>query len=251
MYRNSNAPVALRRSAMRSLLAAIASVALAPGVASAQVRDSVWVNSRSNVYHCPGTEYYGKTARGAFMSESEARRLGNRPNGGRACHPVVGEPTPNPVQPGASLPEPSSPVGATVDCTLVRIMDGDTIECAALGAVRLIGMDSPEGDQEPFGTAATAALSAWLPLGAVVQLEQDAEERDQYRRQLAYVWHEGRMVNWLMVRYGWAVSYRYPPNVRYATTLESAESSARVQGRGLWRVNGFQCRPEDHRRRSC
>ncbi len=45
----------------------------------------VWVNSASRVYHCPGTQYYGKTRRGAFMSESAARAGGNRPAAGRAC----------------------------------------------------------------------------------------------------------------------------------------------------------------------
>lgn len=45
----------------------------------------VWVNLASKVYHCPGTEYYGRTRRGEYMPESAARRSGHRPAGGRAC----------------------------------------------------------------------------------------------------------------------------------------------------------------------
>ena len=45
----------------------------------------VWVNTSSRVYHCPGTRYYGNTARGAYMTEGEAARQGHRPAGGRSC----------------------------------------------------------------------------------------------------------------------------------------------------------------------
>jgi micrococcal nuclease len=45
----------------------------------------VWVNTSSRVYHCPGTRYYGNTAHGAYMTESEATRQGHRPAGGRSC----------------------------------------------------------------------------------------------------------------------------------------------------------------------
>jgi hypothetical protein len=49
----------------------------------AEVR--VWVNTRSGVYHCPGSRYYGNTKAGKFTSEAEARVAGNRPAYGRAC----------------------------------------------------------------------------------------------------------------------------------------------------------------------
>jgi hypothetical protein len=45
----------------------------------------VWVNSSSNVYHCPGSQYYGNTKRGRYMTESEAQATGNRPAYGRRC----------------------------------------------------------------------------------------------------------------------------------------------------------------------
>jgi hypothetical protein len=49
----------------------------------------VWVNRSSGVYHCPGTRYYGHTKRGAFISETEARKSGYRPAYGKTCGAIV------------------------------------------------------------------------------------------------------------------------------------------------------------------
>lgn len=36
----------------------------------------VWVNTKSGVYHYPGTRWYGDTQEGVYMSESEAQSSG-------------------------------------------------------------------------------------------------------------------------------------------------------------------------------
>ena len=45
----------------------------------------VWVNTRSGVYHCPGTRYYGNTKDGQYMAQAEAQKQGNRPAYGKFC----------------------------------------------------------------------------------------------------------------------------------------------------------------------
>jgi hypothetical protein len=45
----------------------------------------VWVNKDSRTYHCPGDQWYGKTANGAYMSESDARAQGFRADHDQAC----------------------------------------------------------------------------------------------------------------------------------------------------------------------
>lgn len=47
--------------------------------------DKVWLNTSSNVYHCPGTRYYGTTKAGAYMTEAEAKEKGARPDHGKPC----------------------------------------------------------------------------------------------------------------------------------------------------------------------
>jgi len=45
----------------------------------------VWVNTKSGVYHCPGSRWYGKTKQGKYMGECQAQKEGYRPAYGKPC----------------------------------------------------------------------------------------------------------------------------------------------------------------------
>lgn len=218
---------------------------------AAQGTDSVWVNTRSRVYHCPATEFYGKTTRGEYLREADAIAQGHRANGGRRCSSnvaVQGIAT-NPADEGPAAPP--MPVSGLRPCTVERITDGDTFTCSDVGTIRPIGFDTPERGQEPFYTAAIAALASLMPVGRVVQLEYDQTPRDRHGRTLAYVWYEGQMINLLMTRQGWGVALPYSTTPRYAAFFARAEAAAQRERRGLWQVDGFACRPQDKRSRKC
>ena len=139
---------------------------------------------------------------------------------------------------------------ASLDGTVVRIVDGDTIHVRVgdrVEKVRYIGVNTPElhhprKGEEPGGREA-AAVNRDLVDGKRVALELDVRTRDRYGRLLAYVWIQEKMVNAELVRLGYAQVMTVPPNVRYQRLFLELQREARAANRGLW--NGTS--PADNR----
>jgi micrococcal nuclease len=132
----------------------------------------------------------------------------------------------------------------TQTVTVVRVVDGDTIEVNPTLSwtedVRLLGVDTPEtvdlGEPvEPYGPEASAFTKRQLE-GERVTLIFDQQKRDQYGRALAYVRISGQSVtfNETLLKQGYGQLYVVPPNDRLEARFSQAQDQARLAQRGIW-----------------
>lgn len=142
----------------------------------------------------------------------------------------------------------------TVEASVLRVIDGDTIEVriteappgspVAIGEtvkVRYIGIDTPETVHpnkpvEKFGKEASEFNHSIVDEHSVY-LELDIGPWDRYDRLLAYVYLDSQgfaMVNAMLVALGFANASPYPPNVRYESQFRELEATARTLELGLW-----------------
>jgi micrococcal nuclease len=116
---------------------------------------------------------------------------------------------------------------------LVRaVIDGETIEVAPFGRVRLLGVDAPQATA-PFAREAHERLAA-LVLRRWVRLDPEPPTRGVRRGHLAHVTRDdGLFVNVVLIREGFARVNTSRAFVR-RDELERAEAEARLFRRGIW-----------------
>jgi micrococcal nuclease len=147
--------------------------------------------------------------------------------------------SPAPVAAGVAPPSTY-----TQNATVVRVIDGDTIEAMVAGTderVRLIGIDTPETKKpntpvQCYGPEASAYTESLLQPGTPIYLERDLVARDDYGRLLAYIFRttDGLFVNADIITKGYARVLEIKPNLAYHVTFEQGAHQAETMNLGLW-----------------
>lgn len=145
----------------------------------------------------------------------------------------------------------SSVYAAELTGTVSWIYDGDTLEIAGIGKVRLLGIDTPEGkdsERDSFYTKQfgfsnqqlrrisrqAETFTRKMTKGVQVRLVTEAVERDKHGRLLAYLYlPDGRLLNRSLLENGLATVFRRY-QFRLKDDFSAAETAARKTKVGLW-----------------
>lgn len=149
-------------------------------------------------------------------------------------------PLSSPIE-GLSAPKPSK-FDFCAPLKLVEVADGDTLQITSLSKkdfkrIRLIGIDTPEMGQKPFGEQAKNYLQQILKTSneQKVCCKQGDDPTDKYGRTLAYCWAGDKFLNAAMVEGGQAVAFFVgEKNNQYKNLFVSLEEQAQEQELGIY-----------------
>lgn len=141
-----------------------------------------------------------------------------------------------------------NPSGGFIKVKYKEIVDGDTALFVFTGSikdyvesVRFNVVDAPSyyPQSEPFGTEALEYTKTILENAKDIYLESDENNnlRDDTtsKRLLAWIWVDGKLLNYLLVRNGLAtVKYVISPNMKYLKELDEAEKDAIKEKNGIY-----------------
>lgn len=127
--------------------------------------------------------------------------------------------------------------------TVATVVDGDTLTLASGVKVRLAGIDTSELGHglEPDAPGAQSGKKLLARLigdsSNKIRLETAKDAHDHYGRLIAYTYSSaGTSIQEQILRSGWALGYARPPNLGYLDCYREAETAARKQRLGLWRI---------------
>ena len=142
-------------------------------------------------------------------------------------------------------------------CVVLSIYTGDTFKCRLDGGkeikVRLIGINTLENNRNgkvykilersnmdietmiQTGNNAKEFIKGILKRGTRVILETGIQPTDKYGNVLAYVYlSDGKMLNILLIKEGYAAIYIIPPNIKYSSEFKKAQKFAIKERKGFW-----------------
>ena len=125
---------------------------------------------------------------------------------------------------------------ATSRWTIVKVLDGDTVELLGGEKLRLLSVDCPEIDQ-PFYDHATDLVRT-VTLGKTARVEFSGAQRDKYGRLLGYLFVDDTLfVNKMLIDSGLASLYLFADTelgTPSANLLFAAQRDAIDRGNGIW-----------------
>ncbi len=137
------------------------------------------------------------------------------------------------------------------------VIDGDTAMLKFKNIykhlkTRFIGVNCPEDTtrKEPFGKEATEYTKKHL-LKRYVYIEKDSKSKDQYGRNLYYLWLDKpkkinekelstKLFNAMLLKNGYARLFDSNHNLKYRNYLIKFESEAKNKGVGMWALKEYE-----------
>ena len=127
------------------------------------------------------------------------------------------------------------------------IHDGDTLFLTDGRKLRLIGLNTPELEQEGQ-TSEPLAIQARNHLRKLLQqskntllIEYDQASKDKYGRTLAHAFlTNGQNITQILITQGYATSLIVPPNLQHWQCYQQAEKQARTHNTGIWALDSYQ-----------
>jgi micrococcal nuclease len=155
------------------------------------------------------------------------------------------------------FPFPLGGVWADDRATVIKVVDGDTLDVLVDGRkrrIRLIGVDTSElhesdklirdakrsscteADLQELGAQATQFVLRLLSPSDSVRLEYSRRRYDDHQRILAFVWlSDGRLLNELLLCEGYAQArLHYVFRSDYRVRFQQCGQRAQVASKGLW-----------------
>lgn len=145
----------------------------------------------------------------------------------------------------------------TVEATVQKVIDGDTIEVVAITAnkdvdvrvgqlfkARYLLLDSPESVGErapmPFGKEASTYHKQLVEGKKVTLIYDKGDKTDKYGRHLAYVMLDNKLVQQQILEEGYGIiRYVNPPNTTFLSYLKDFEKNARVAHKNVWSIPNY------------
>ncbi|NCO74688.1 MAG: thermonuclease family protein [Cyanobacteria bacterium] len=138
----------------------------------------------------------------------------------------------------------NNPKITRVEANIRRVISAQTIEVIINNQTyqfRLMGLNTPNRQQQPWGKEAKEVLVNLLTLegknslnSTTVILETNLETKDKFNRLNGYIWYNNQLINQKLLEQGYGLVNLTYTDGKYDQQLLQAQSYARIMEKGIW-----------------